>query len=66
MQPGPFTFTPTLNYEHFVTLMDPDALLTIVSALAGRPVVNQLRLEPSNFETLREARLSRMLISAES
>ena len=62
VQPGPVAFSPTLGYEHLVTLMDPEALLKIASALAGASPVGQLKLEPSNFEALPEARLSRRLV----
>jgi AraC-like DNA-binding protein len=61
-EPGVVTFIPALDYEHLVTLIDPDALLMTVSALAGRPTVGQLKLDLSCFGARREARLSRGLV----
>ncbi len=61
-EPGVVTFSPALDYEHFVTLIDPDALLETVSLLAGTPTVGQLKLDLSCFGARREARLSRGLV----
>jgi len=61
-EPGVVTFSPASDYEHLVTQFDPDALLKIISALAGTPTVGQLKLDRSCFGARREARLSQNLV----
>jgi len=62
-EPGVVTFSPALDYEHLLTLIDPGAILKVVSALAGTPAVGQLKLDRSCFGARREARLSQSLVS---
>jgi AraC-like DNA-binding protein len=61
-EPGVVTFSPCLDYEHLVTLIDPASLLKTVSTLAGTPVVGPLKLDRSCFGARRQARLSQGLV----
>ena len=56
------SFSPAANFEHFVTLIDPEALLKTIGALTGTRPVSQLRLNYTNFELRPLPRLSRNLV----
>jgi AraC-like DNA-binding protein len=62
-EPGVVTFTPCLDYEHLVTLIDPGSLLKIVTALVGTPAVGLLKLDRSCFGARRQARLLQGLVN---
>ena len=61
-EPGAKTFSPTPDFEHIVTLFDPETLLRTVSTLAGSHAHRPLKLDRANFDARPEARLSRSLV----
>ena len=61
-EPGAITFSPTPDFEHILTLFDPETLLKTVSTLAGSPAQRPLKLDRANFGARPEARLSRGLV----
>jgi AraC-like DNA-binding protein len=62
VEPGAVAFSPAPKFEHLVTLIDSEALLKALTALAGTAAVRQVKLDRSNFVARPEARLSRGLV----